>query len=124
MVSFVNEKYSANGASNTTIQTGIQWALDSNNIHSYYKVVTRTSSDGTAIVEKLELDANTYANVSQTISTYTLQNGSQITETTSKQVKTYFEYETEVNESKREINILKKEFVTAVEKEFKKIINT
>ena len=124
LVKYVNEKYSANGAANTTVQTGIQWALDSKNVHSYYKVITRTSSDGTSIVEKLEIDANTYANVSQTTASYTLANGSQVTETVSKSTRSYFEYESEVNDAKREITLLKKDFVPAVEKEFKRIISS
>lgn len=124
LVNYVNDKYSANGAANTTVQTGIQWALSPSNVHSYYKNITRTSADGSVIVEKLEIDANTYANVATSTGTYTLQNGTQVTEAVTKSIRSYFEYESEVNDAKRTITLLKKEFVPAVEKEFKKTISS
>lgn len=121
-IDFVNEKYSANGAANTTVQTGLEWAQDVNNVQSYYKIITRTSSDGTKIEEKIEVDANTYVNVGASETAYTLADGSSITEIISTSTKTWYEYENETNESKREINLLKKEFVDQVEKEFKRVI--
>ena len=122
LVKYVNDKYSANGAANTTVQTGIQWALSPSNVQAYYKIITRTSADGSVITEKLEVDANTHANISQTTATYTLQNGSQVTETISRSTQSYFEYETELNDAKRTITLLKKEFAPVVEKEFRRVI--
>jgi hypothetical protein len=122
LVKYVNDKYSANGAANTTVQTGIQWALSPSNVQAYYKIITRTSADGSVITEKLEIDANTHANISQTTVTYTLQNGSQVTETISRSTRSYFEYETELNDAKRTITLLKKEFAPVVEKEFRRVI--
>ena len=122
LISFVNSKYTANGAANTTVQTGLAWAMNVNNVHSYYKIVKRTSADGTVIEEKLQVDANTYANVAATSSTITLQSGNIITQTISKEKKTYYEYEMETNEEKRNIILLKPEFIPQVEKEFKKVI--
>lgn len=122
LVKYVNEKYSANGAANIPVQTGIEWALSPNNVQAYFKIVTRTSVDGNSISEKLEVDANTYANISQTTTTYTLQNGAQVTETIRRSVRSYFEYETELNDAKRDITLLKKEFAPEVEKEFRRVI--
>lgn len=124
LVKYVNEKYSANGAANTTVQTGIQWALSPSNVQAYYKTITRTSADGSVITEKLEVDANTYANISQTTATYTLQNGTQVTERVTRSTRSYFEYETELNDAKREITLLKQEFAPLVEKEFKRTISS
>jgi hypothetical protein len=121
-IKYVDSKYSANGAANTTIQTGLAWAMNINNVHSYYKVIKRTSADGTVIEEKLQVDANTYANVAATSSSITLQSGNIITQAVTKEKKTYYEYEQEENEAKREIVLLKPEFVPQIEKEFKKII--
>jgi hypothetical protein len=121
-ISFVNQKYSANGAANTTVQTGLEWAQDTNNIKEYFKVVTRTSSDQTQIIEKLQVDANTYANVGTSESSYALSDGTTITQSISTETKTWYDYENEVNEAKREIKLLKKEFVPEVEKEFKRVI--
>ena len=121
-IKYVDKKYSANGAANTTVQTGLAWAMSINNVQSYYKIVKRTSADGTVIEEKLQVDANTYANVGATSSSITLQSGNIITQSVSKEKKTYYEYEQEENEAKREIILLKPEFVPQIEKEFKKII--
>jgi hypothetical protein len=121
-INYVDKKYSANGAANTTVQTGLAWAMNINNVHSYYKIIKRTSSDGTVIEEKLQVDANTYANVGATSSSITLQSGNIITQAITKEKKTYYEYEQEENEAKREIILLKPEFISQVEKEFKKVI--
>jgi len=121
-IKYVDKKYSANGAANTTVQTGLAWAMSINNVKSYYKIVKRTSADGTIIEEKLQINANTYANVAATSSSITLQSGNIITQTVTKEKKTYYEYEQEENEAKREIVLLKPEFVPQIEREFKKII--
>ena len=117
-ISYVDSKYTANGAANTTVQTGLAWAMNINNVHSYYKIIKRTSADGTVIEEKLQVDANTYANVGATSSSITLQSGNIITQAVTKEKKTYYEYEQEENESKRDIILLKPEFVPQIEKEF------
>lgn len=121
-IEYVGNKYSANGAANTTVQTGLEWAQDVNNVHSYYKVITRTGSNGNQIEEKVQVDANTYANVGTSSTSYTLQDGTTITETITTESKTYYTYEDEQNEAKREIKLLKKDFVAEVEKEFKRVI--
>jgi hypothetical protein len=57
-IDFVDAKYTANGAANTTVQTGLAWSMSTNNVKSYYKIVTRVTSDttpqGTTIEEKIE----------------------------------------------------------------------
>lgn len=112
-ITYVNDKYSANGAANTTVQSGIVWAQSTNNVKTYYKTVARVSSEPTreTITEQIEIDANTYANVTTSSSTYTLQNGKTVTETVSKSKLTYYDYEVEQNESKRKIKLLKAEYV-------------
>jgi hypothetical protein len=123
LIEFIDAKYTANGAANTTPVSGIQWSQSTNNTKAYYKIVIRTSSDGTEIKEKFQVDANTYANVAATSTSYTLDNGAIVTETISKEKQTYYDYEVEVNEDKREIKLLKKEFIPEVEKEFKRVIS-
>jgi len=113
-ISYVNDKYSANGAANTTVQSGIIWAQSTNNVKKYYKNVVRVSSEPTkeTITEKIEIDANTYANVSTTSTEYTLASGKKVTETISKSKLTYYDYEVEQNEAKRKIKLLKSEYVS------------
>jgi hypothetical protein len=53
---------------------------------------------------------------------YQLDDGTTVNITITKEIQTYFDYESQLNENKRSIKLLKSEFVPAVEKEFKKII--
>lgn len=123
-VNYVNTKYSAPKYADTanTSVTGLSWAMNTNNVYAYYKVVTRTNSDDISIIERIEVDANTWANVAATTVNYTLQDNSTITEKVTKETQTHYQFEEEVNESKRQIKLLKPEFVEQVEKEFKKVI--
>jgi len=123
-IKFVDTKYTANGAANTTVQSGLAWAMSVNNVQSYYKIVTRTNINNDSIVEKIQVNASTYANVVTPAipTTITLQSGDVITQTVTREKKTYYDYEMEENEAKRDITLLKPEFVSQIEKEFKKII--
>lgn len=126
-IEYVDNKYAANGASNTTVQSGLAWAQSINNVHSYYQVNTRTlsttTSDNKTIKEKIQITSNAYANVIQSTRTFTLENGTVVTEKVTKEKLTYYDYEMEVNESKRTIKLLKPEFAGSVVEEFKEIIN-
>jgi hypothetical protein len=123
-IDYINTKYSTVEYANTanTLVTGLSWAQNISHVQSYYKIITRTSTDGTDIVEKITVDANTYANIAATSISYTLNNASSITQTVSKTTQSYYEYELDLNEAKREIKLLKKEFVSEVEKEFRRVI--
>ena len=121
-INFVDKKYTANGSANTTVQTGLAWAMSVNNVQAYYKIVTRTNIDNESIVETIQIDASTYANVAASTQNLVLQSGDVIVQTVAKSKKTYYDYEMELNETKRDIVLLKPDFVPQVEKEFKKVI--
>ena len=123
LIDFVDAKYTANGAANTTVQSGLAWAMSTNNVQAYYKIVTKTDIDNVTLIEKIQVDANTYANVATSSTTITLQSGDVITQAVTKEKKTYYDYEMEENESKREITLIKNNFIPQIEKEFKRIIN-
>ena len=117
IISFITEKYSANASVG---QSGVNWAQA--NIHSYYKVETRTTnSTNTELQTKLQIDANTYANVAATTTNLTLEDGNSITIKVSKETKSYYDYEVEQNETKRTIKLLKPEFVSPIEDELRTV---
>jgi hypothetical protein len=117
IISFINEKYSANASAG---QSGITWAQG--NTHSYYKVETRTTnSTNTELQTKLQVDSNTYANVVASTTNLLLEDGNSITITVSKETKTYYDYEVEQNENKRTIKLLKPEFVSPIEDELRAV---
>jgi len=117
IISYINEKYSANASVG---QSGVSWAQA--NIHSYYKVETRTTnSTNTELQTKLQVDSNTYANVAASTTNLLLEDGNSITITISKETKTYYDYEVEQNETKRTIKLLKPEFVSPIEDELRAV---
>ena len=117
IISYMNEKYSANASVG---QSGTTWAQA--NIHSYYKIETRISNSTEAELQtKLQIDANTYANVAATTTNLILDDGNSITITTTKETKSYYDYEIEENEAKRTIKLLKPEFVSSIEEELRNV---
>jgi len=122
LINFIDKKYTANGAANTTTQTGLAWAMSTNNVQAYYKVVTKTNQDNIDFIEKIQIDANTYANVAATTQSFTLNSGDIITQKIAKEKLSYYDYEVIENESKRTIKLIKPEFISAIEKEFKRVI--
>jgi len=123
LIKFIDTKYTANGAANTPSQSGLTWAMSTNNVQAYNKIITKTSSDGTKFVETIQVDANTYANIQLSTTTYSLNDGSTIQYEVSKNTTTYFDYEYDLNEQKRVINIMKKDFSKQADDEFKRVIN-
>jgi hypothetical protein len=126
LIKYVNDKYAHQGAIHSPFQTGIQWAMDAGNVKAYYKTITRLSSKPTKnqIIEKVEIDANTHTSLPVTTATYTLHDGSRVTQTISKSTLTYYDYEVESNDAKRKIRLLRSEFVTesGLMNEFKRVI--
>lgn len=117
---FIDAKYSnTQYANSNTSGAGLSYA--SSNIHSYYKIITTTIPNGSKITNEYQVDANTYANVTVSSSSVTLQDNNVITISTTKTTKTYYEHETEINESKRKIKLLKPEFVVTLEDEIKRV---
>jgi hypothetical protein len=118
LVSFIDNKYKSNA---NTGQSGTNWAQA--HTQAYYKIETRTTiNTNTVNVNKIEVDANTYANIAISSSTVTLPDGNVISIAISKDSQSYYDYEMELNESKRKIKLLKQEFVPNIEDEFRRVI--
>lgn len=119
LMKVIDDKYANNGISFS--QTGYQWAY--NNTHSYYKIETRTLvSSGDKTIDVFQIDANTYANVVTSSEQYTLPDNNILKIDITKTSKTYYEYEVEANEAKRNIKVLRQEFVPSVTDEFIRVI--
>lgn len=110
---FIEAKYVDRAS---TGQTGLEWA--SLNTYGYYKVVTKTNPDiGMTDINKFKIDANTYTALVESDNSYILEDGSNLRIVISKETKSYYDYEQELNENKRLISILKPEFVAEIEAE-------
>jgi hypothetical protein len=114
---FIESKYANNASPG---QTGTDWAQ--NNTQSYFKIETKTIvQTGQITTEKISLDANTYANVAVTSASYTLNDGYQLSVDVTKETQSYFDYEVETNDVKRNIIILRPEFVGIAINELKNV---
>jgi hypothetical protein len=121
----INVSYSTSEYADTqnTFVTGLQWAK--NHTHSYYKIETKEIiNSGIIEINEYRIDGNTYANLTSNITPtfYTLPNNDSLSILITKESKTYYEYEIEENENKRNIKILKTDFIPVIDIEFKKIM--
>lgn len=117
LVKFMDEKYKDNAAP----QSGSNWAKSQ--IHSYYKVEKRTVlSTKTITLDKFKVDANTYSTILNSTNTITLPDSQSLKIEVYKETQSYYDYEMELNESKRKIKLLKPEFVSNLEQEFRRVI--
>jgi len=118
LISFIDEKYKSEA---NVGQSGSSWAQS--HVHSYYKVETRTTlSTNTIVVNKFEVDSNTYSTIATTSNDVLLASNKTIRIQISKQTQSHYDYEMELNESKRKIKLLKPEFVNNIESEFRRVI--
>ena len=89
----------------------------------YFKIETKTNTTtGLYKQDRIRLDANTYANVVISDTSYTLSDKTPLRVVVSKETQTYYDYEIELNENKRNITILKPEFLVDIEEEFKTVM--
>lgn len=117
LIKFMNEKYYTNADTANTGMLGITWAQS--NIKDYYIVENTQSSYGYSNTY-ITCDLATYNNVgsySQTTVNTSINNivtcadGTIIEVSYTSDAQTYYDYEIEFNESKRNIKLLKKEFL-------------
>lgn len=136
LISYVNDKYTANA--NVSGQSGLEWAQV--NTKQYFIIETTTNSlNDTIKTKKWEVDANTYANavtdfaskyesnavsvtVSSGVATIALPEGSTISITQTTDVNTYYDYEVELNDSKRTIKLIRPNIAQAIRDEFRKSV--
>lgn len=120
---YIENKYSTSDYADTanTSITGLSWAMS----HTKdYFVTEETNVVGTdyKYSDTYAIDSGVYANTSTSLQTTILESGETLSTSTTKHTKSYYEYEIELNESKRNIRILKPEFVAPVYKEFKSLV--
>jgi hypothetical protein len=125
-IKYVSNKYTVNGATDVPYMTGLEWAQSRAHPHSFYKITTRTptsfSIDSKVVTERIQIDEVAYNALPVTTAYYTLKNGTQIVENITKETKTHYEYEEDLNNAKRSIKLLKPEFVKDVMREFRDVI--
>jgi len=94
-----------------------------NTIKYYEKIVTKyDSSTQTTTIEKIVIDEDTYNSLIDSTNTYATATNN-VTVTITKKAVTYYDYEVDLNDSKRTIKILNSIYVDEVEKQFKSLLS-
>jgi hypothetical protein len=106
-VDFLNDKYGSAATSQITI-------------HHYEKIIATTDDySGQTTTDVLIIDLDTYNSLPAEPTTIVKSIGSTtVTETTSRNAVSCYDYENNLNESKRNIKLIKKEIIQDVKKQF------
>jgi hypothetical protein len=92
-------------------------------VYSYEKKLTQTDNGTNKItINTIDINEQEYNILVQNKQTYTIGNTSVTVETT-KRIVTIYDYEYELNESKRKINILNSVYVDQMEQQFKSLMS-
>ena len=115
--SYINDKYGYNESLQTwsvlnPYSTTYQWQK----IITQYDAATQTTT-----VNIVVIDEDTYDNLVETTNTYTVATG-QVTIKLTKKIVSYYDWELEKNESKRNINILNEFYANELEKQFRNLM--
>ena len=115
--SYINDKYGYNENLQTwsvlnPYATTYQWQK----IITQYDAATQTTTVNTVII-----DEDTYNSLIETSNTYTLPTGQVAVKVTKKSL-TYYDWELEKNESKRNIKILRKDYAAQIENNLKDLM--
>lgn len=118
---YLNNKYSAAAA-----EAGLDvLSYTSSTVHHYEKLIITIDSETLFQTTKtIIVDEETYINTIEKSEIKTLPNGSTVTYRVSKQPIYIYDYEVELNESKRNIKLIKSQYVADMESQLKKVMGT
>ena len=92
-------------------------------VYSYEKKLTQTdNSTNTVTINTIDVNQTEYNSIIQNTETYSIGN-STVTVATTKRIVTIYDYELELNESKRKINILNSVYVDQMESQFNSLMS-
>lgn len=119
LINLIDSKYEpfADVANN---QTGLEWSQINVKEYNITEEIKNLSDNSTTISIN-QITPAIYANTINTVENYTLSNNVYVSVSKTKSTKTYYDYEIENNENKRNIKILKNEFIPTIEEEFKNL---
>jgi hypothetical protein len=90
--------------------------------HHYEKIVSQYDvNTQTTTVKNIIIDEDTYNSLNPSVHTYTLDTGN-VSVTITKSAVSYYDYEVNLNESKRNIRLLNSTYVDQLESQFKELM--
>lgn len=91
-------------------------------LHHYTKTITKVNSQGFETSETFVIDVDTYNALTSVVpESYTLTDGSTVTVTTTRAIVNVYEYEQAMNEAKRQIKLLKVDYVPLATKQLESL---
>ena len=126
---FVVEKYRSDAANNlsisaNTITPSQVISYTQTIIKNYVKTVTTIDSTSSEVTTRnYYLDLNDYNNTFETSKTRNFASGDQVIENITKSSETIYDYESELNESRRTINLVNSDYVSRFELQFYNLMN-
>jgi hypothetical protein len=95
-----------------------------NTVKNYQKIVTSLDvNTNITTVDTITIDEETFNSLITKSANYSLPTG-QVNVSITKHAQSIFEYELDLNESNRTINLLNNNYVSEIEREFKSLMNT
>lgn len=120
LIKYIESKYISE-ADTINGETGFEWAQS--NFKEYFFTERTTLLQSGEYTEKVyNITSSAYTSFINSSNDYTLDDGTEINVSTTRNRKTYYDYEIDLNESKRNIKLLKTEFVSTLEEEFRKLL--
>jgi hypothetical protein len=93
-------------------------------IHHYEKIITTTDSVSMQnVVTTIEIDKDTYDSLIESTTERTFTTGQSVSQTITKNAVSIYNYELQLNEDKRKINILNNMYASDVEQQFQKLMS-
>jgi len=120
---YLNDKYGE--VSNNNVLSYTQGT-----IHHYEKVVTTVdSTTQTTVIKTVEIDENTYNSITPFTSTQNLVNGSNtvigsVTYSVSVNAVSIYDYENQMNEAKRNVNLINSSYASEMETQFQTLVKS
>lgn len=116
---------SSNDFGNFIVDKYGSYANATNQVHHYEKIITKTDSvTQTTTINKYVIDLDTYNFLpASSYETINLKDGNTVSIQTTKKLVSAYEYENELNESKRTIKIIDRVYVSQIENEFASLMN-
>jgi hypothetical protein len=118
---YINSKYAteADDAGKTPYE------YTNTTVYAYQQVITTTDSYSEISTEKIiPLDLSTYNSFMETNNTYTLPSGLTCSVRNTKRSVSLYDYEYDLNESRREIKVMDKNYVNQMEEQLKTVMSS
>ena len=120
LMAYLDVKYAA--SANTAGKTPYEYVQET--VYEYQKVITTTDSLSTQkTITPVSITQAEYANTIITTQTYSIQSGGECTINIDKKVRYIFDYEYDLNESRREIKIMDSFYIGQMEEQLYSVMN-